>query len=144
MPPRCSTNTSIWCFEGLDTYAEVFLNEQQVLTADNMFRRWRVAAKPLLKAGPNTLRIVFHSPITSMIPKVKALPYILPSVSTANEGNEENVATAPYTRKAPYQYGWDWGPRYVTIGIWKPVYAGNMGHRSHRELSYPPTEDYAR
>ncbi len=109
-------------FEGLDTYAEVFLNEQPVLTADNMFRQWRVAAKPLLKPGPNTLRIVFHSPVTSMISKVKALPYILPSVSTANEGNEENVATAPYTRKAPYQYGWDWGPRYITIGIWKPVY----------------------
>jgi beta-mannosidase len=108
-------------FEGLDTFAEVFLNEQPVLMADNMFRRWRISAKPMLKIGPNALRIVFHSPITSMIPKVKALPYILPSVSTANEGNEENVATAPYTRKAPYQYGWDWGPRYVTIGIWKPV-----------------------
>ena len=87
-----------------------------------MFRRWRIAAKPLLKPGPNTLRIVFHSPITSMIPKVKALPYILPSVSTVNAGNEENIATAPYTRKAPYQYGWDWGPRYVTIGIWKPIW----------------------
>ncbi len=109
-------------FAGLDTYAEVFLNEQPVLAADNMFRRWRVEAKPLLKPGPNTLRVVFHSPVTSMIPKVKALPYILPSVSTANEGNEENVATAPYTRKAPYQYGWDWGPRYITTGIWKPVY----------------------
>ena len=109
-------------FDGLDTYAEVFLNEQPVLTANNMFRRWRVAAKPLLKPGSNTLRVVFHSPVTSMIAKVKALPYILPSVSTANEGNEENVATAPYTRKAPYQYGWDWGPRYITSGIWKPVY----------------------
>ncbi|HUI84947.1 MAG TPA: glycoside hydrolase family 2 protein [Candidatus Binatia bacterium] len=109
-------------FDGLDTFAEVFLNEQPVLSADNMFRRWRVEAKPLLKAGPNTLRVVFRSPITSLIPKVKALPYILPSVSTVNAGNEENVATAPYTRKAPYQYGWDWGPRYVTIGIWKPVW----------------------
>ena len=109
-------------FDGLDTFAEVFLNEQPVLTADNMFRRWRIAAKPLLKPGPNTLRIVFHSPITSMIPKVKALPYILPSVSTVNAGNEQNIATAPYTRKAPYQYGWDWGPRYVTIGIWKPIW----------------------
>lgn len=108
-------------FEGLDTFADVFLNDQPVLNADNMFRRWRISARPILKPGENTLRIVFHSPITSMIPKVKALPYILPSVSTANEGNEENIATAPYTRKAPYQYGWDWGPRYVTIGIWKPV-----------------------
>jgi len=109
-------------FDGLDTFAEVFLNDQPILTADNMFRRWRVAAKPLLKAGPNTLRIVFRSPVTSMIPKVKALLYILPSVSTVNEGNEENMATAPYTRKAAYQYGWDWGPRFLTSGIWKPVW----------------------
>ena len=58
-----------------------------------------------------------------MIPKLKALPYILPSISTLNTGNEENVATAPYTRKAPYHYGWDWGPRYLTIGIWKRISA---------------------
>ncbi|HTV64871.1 MAG TPA: glycoside hydrolase family 2 protein [Bryocella sp.] len=108
-------------FDGLDTFADVFLNDHPILTADNMFRRWRVAVRPMLKPGENTLRIVFHSPVTSMIPRVKTLPYILPSVSTVNEGNEENVATAPYTRKAAYQYGWDWGPRFITIGIWKPV-----------------------
>src|SRR5258708_13806833 len=85
-----------------------------------MFRRWRVSVKTLLKAGPNTLRVVFHSPIESMIPKVKALPYILPSVTSHNTGNEENIATAPYTRKAAYQYAWDLGPRYVTEGIWQP------------------------
>ncbi|MFZ0521853.1 MAG: glycoside hydrolase family 2 protein [Candidatus Acidiferrales bacterium] len=108
-------------FDGLDTYADVYVNEQPVLHSDNMFRRWRVPAKTLLKVGPNTLRIVFHSPIESMIPKVKALPYILPSVTSHMTGNEEDIATAPYTRKAPYQYGWDWGPRYVTEGIWKPI-----------------------
>jgi beta-mannosidase len=108
-------------FEGLDTYADVYVNEQAVLHSDNMFRRWRIAAKTLLKAGPNTLRVVFHSPIESMIPKVKALPYILPSVTSHMTGNEEDIATAPYTRKAPYQYGWDWGPRYVTEGIWQPI-----------------------
>ncbi len=108
-------------FDGLDTFADVYVNDQPVLHADNMFRRWRVSAKTLLKAGPNTVRVVFHSAVESMIPKVKALPYILPSISTHNTGNEENIATAPYTRKAPYQYGWDWGPRYVTEGIWQPV-----------------------
>src|SRR5580700_10430560 len=108
-------------FEGLDTYADVYVNEQAVLHSDNMFRRWRVPAKTLLKAGPNTLRVVFHSAIESMIAKVKALPYILPSISSHMTGNEEDIATAPYTRKAPYQYGWDWGPRYVTEGIWQPI-----------------------
>jgi beta-mannosidase len=108
-------------FDGLDTFADVYLNDQAVLHADNMFRRWRIPAKPLLKAGPNTLRIVFHSAITKMLPYAKALPYILPSISTLNTGNEENIATAPYTRKAPYNYGWDWGPRFLTEGIWQPV-----------------------
>jgi len=108
-------------FDGLDTFADVYLNDQAMLHADNMFRRWRIPAKPLLKPGQNTLRIVFHSAITKMLPYAKSLPYVLPSISTHNFGNEENIATAPYTRKAPYQYGWDWGPRFMTEGIWQPV-----------------------
>jgi beta-mannosidase len=108
-------------FEGLDTFADVYLNDQSILHADNMFRRWRIPAKALLKPGPNTLRIVFHSAVTKMLPYVKSLPYVLPSISTHNFGNEENIATAPYTRKAPYHYGWDWGPRFLTEGIWQPV-----------------------
>jgi beta-mannosidase len=108
-------------FDGLDTFAEVYVNDKEILRSDNMFRQWRVPVKSVLKDGPNVLRVVFHSPIESMIPQVKALPYILPSVTTHNTGNEENIATAPYTRKAAYQYGWDWGPRYVTEGIWRPV-----------------------
>jgi beta-mannosidase len=108
-------------FDGLDTFADVYLNDQAILHADNMFRRWRIPAKPLLKPGQNALRIIFHSAITKMIPYVKSLPYVLPSISTHNFGNEENIATAPYTRKAPYQYGWDWGPRFMTEGIWQPV-----------------------
>ncbi len=108
-------------FEGLDTFADVYLNEQAILHADNMFRHWRIPAKMLLRSGPNTLRVEFHSAVEKMLPYVKSLPYILPSISSNNFGNEENIATAPYTRKAPYQYGWDWGPRFLTEGIWQPV-----------------------
>ncbi len=108
-------------FEGLDTYADVYLNDQAILHSDNMFRHWRVPAKAALKPGPNTLRLVFHSAITKMIPYVRAQAIALPSISTHNAGNEQDVATAPYTRKAPYHYGWDWGPRFVTAGIWQPV-----------------------
>jgi beta-mannosidase len=108
-------------FAGLDTFADVYLNDQSILHADNMFRTWRVPAKTLLKPGANTLRIEFHSAVEHMLPYVKSLPYVLPSISTHNFGNEENIATAPYTRKAPYQYGWDWGPRFLTEGIWQPI-----------------------
>src|SRR5690242_16269495 len=48
-------------FEGLDTYATVTLNGSTLLEADNMFRTWRVDAKPLLKPGANTLHVLFRS-----------------------------------------------------------------------------------
>ena len=102
-------------FQGLDTYADVFLNDKPILTADNMFRTWRVDVKNALKQGENVLRIRFRSPINEILPLMKKLDYELPAV------NDQGEKTSPYTRKAPYQYGWDWGPRFVTSGVWKPV-----------------------
>ena len=102
-------------FEGLDTYATVFLNDRPVLEADNMFRTWRVDARGALRPGSNTLRIHFRSPINEVLPRMKALGYELPAV------NDQGEKTSPHTRKAPYQYGWDWGPRFVTSGVWRPV-----------------------
>ncbi|MGL4596564.1 MAG: glycosyl hydrolase 2 galactose-binding domain-containing protein, partial [Bacteroidia bacterium] len=46
-------------FEGLDTYADVYLNGKLILRADNMFCTWRVQVSKLLKRNDNTLRIVF-------------------------------------------------------------------------------------
>ena len=106
---------------GLDTYADVYLNDAELLKADNMFRSWRLPVKDRLHSGKNSLRVVFHSPIKLMMPKVKALPYRLPTVGQVQVVSEEGIATDPYTRKSPYHYGWDWGPRYVTEGIWLPV-----------------------
>lgn len=103
-------------FEGLDTYATVFLNDEVVLKADNMFRTWRVDGKPFLKDGTNTLRVRFRSPINEVLPIMAKMTYELPA------GNDQGEKTSPHTRKAPYQYGWDWGPRFVTSGIWRPVY----------------------
>ncbi len=102
-------------FEGLDTYAQIYLNDQLILNADNMFRTWRVDAKQTLKAGDNVLRILFRSPINEILPVMAKLKYQLPA------SNDQGEKTSPFTRKAPYHYGWDWGPRFVTSGIWRPV-----------------------
>src|SRR5438445_1045993 len=103
-------------FEGLDTYANVFLNDEPLISTANMFRSWRVDAKSLAKLGVNTLRIRFRSPINEVLPIMAKMDYELPA------GNDQGEKTSPYTRKAPYQYGWDWGPRLVTSGIWRPVF----------------------
>ena len=96
-------------FEGLDTYTDVYLNDSLILSADNMFREWSVDCRKLLKNGQNELLIKFTSPVYMDSLKAAGLPYQLPD-------------TRAFTRKAPYQYGWDWGPRFVTSGIWRPVY----------------------
>ena len=103
-------------FEGLDTYADVYLNETLLIKADNMFRTWRVSCTGNLKLGDNTLRIDFRSPINEILPVMAKMSYQLPA------GNDQGEKTSPFTRKAPYQFGWDWGTRFVTSGIWRPIF----------------------
>jgi beta-mannosidase len=98
-------------FDGLDAAAEVYLNDAKVLDADNMFRVWRVPVKDHLHAGKNVLRVVFPSPIKAA-EKVAATDPWRPKTGTAAK---------TYIRKAAYEYGWDWGPTFVTSGIWRPV-----------------------
>ena len=109
-------------FAGLDTYAEVSLNGQPILSADNMFREWTVDVKPFLKKGKNTLHVLLKSPIQIGLKDLEALGYPLPAVNDQSENGElGDKRVSVFTRKAGYHYGWDWGPRFVTSGIWRPV-----------------------
>jgi beta-mannosidase len=109
-------------FEGLDTYAEVYLNDKHVLSADNMFRTWKADVKPLLRAAGNKLRIVFRSPIHEGLAKLEALGYGYPATNDHSEiGGLGDKKLSIFTRKAPYHFGWDWGPRFVTSGIGKDI-----------------------
>jgi len=110
-------------FKGLDTYADVYLNDSLVLKANNMFREWRVPVKALLKKGANELRVYFHSPVKIDLPKFDALPYPVEAGNDQSEnGGLLDKKISVFARKAGYHYGWDWGPRLVTSGIWRPVY----------------------
>lgn len=99
-------------FDGIDASAQVFVNGAPVLDANNMFRTWRVPVKGHLHAGRNELRVVFPSPIKAA------------EQSAANDTFrlQSKTADKTYIRKAAYEYGWDWGPRFVTSGIWRPVH----------------------
>lgn len=99
-------------FDGLDTYADVYINGKLVLSTDNMFRTWRVEAKPYLHVGGNEVFIHFYSveKRTDSLARA-ALPLIRPS--------ENNRI---YVRKAQYHFGWDWAPRIITSGVWRNVY----------------------
>ncbi|MCC8170211.1 MAG: glycoside hydrolase family 2 protein [Parabacteroides sp.] len=110
-------------FKGLDTYADVYLNDSLILKANNMFREWTTDVKPLLKQDGNELRIYFHSPLKVDMPKWEALPYQHEAGNDQSEnGGMFDKKVSVFARKAGYHYGWDWGPRLVTSGIWRPVY----------------------
>ncbi|MDO9613477.1 MAG: glycoside hydrolase family 2 protein, partial [Bacteroidota bacterium] len=112
-------------FKGLDTYADVFVNDVLVLSADNMFREWLVDVKSQLQEGTNELRILFRSPIVEGLKKYDANDYVIPVSPNdlAEIGKVEgNKMVSVYTRKAGYHFGWDWGPRMVSSGLWRPVF----------------------
>lgn len=104
-----SKNVAVLEFAGLDTYAEIWLNGEKLDSTNNMFLSWNYEVKEKLHSGNNQLAIIFSSAVKRGKAEAKKLPYTLPG--------DEKI----FTRKAQYQYGWDWGPRFVTCGIWKPV-----------------------
>ncbi|MHA7111369.1 beta-mannosidase [Sunxiuqinia elliptica] len=112
-------------FKGLDTYAEIFVNEQPVASTDNMFREYLVDIKPYLEEGENSLQITFLSPIKEGIKKYDANGFeiMVSDNDLAEIGEVEGgKKVSVYSRKAGYHFGWDWGPRLVPSGIWRSVY----------------------
>ena len=103
-------------FKGLDTYAEISLNHHLLGMTDNMFCEWRFDVKDILKKN-NYLHILFKSPITEALQSFRSYEFEYPA---NNDKGQYKVSS--HTRKAPYQYGWDWGPRLLTSGIWKPFF----------------------
>lgn len=103
-------------FEGLDTYADIYLNGALILKTDNMFVGHTVSVKSVLRLGKNHLQIYFHSPIRQTLSQYESNGFNYPA---SNDHRKERLSV--FSRKAPYSYGWDWGIRMVTSGIWRPV-----------------------
>lgn len=119
-----SNNRIALDFKGLDTYADVYVNGKLLLSADNMFREWLLDIKEAAVQGENELLIVFRSPIVEGLKKYDANEYVIPVSDNdlAKIGQVEgNKQVSIYTRKAGYHFGWDWGSRLVSSGLWRPV-----------------------
>ena len=104
-------------FEGLDTYADVYLNDSLILKSENMFLEYIIQVKKYLKEE-NTLRIVFHNPLEF----TKNNPDSYRDAAAGIRYPADNDASYPFTRKSAVQYGWDFAQRLLTCGIWKKVY----------------------
>lgn len=97
--------------DGLDTLAEVSLNGKLLGKADNMYRQWKWDVTGALKNGNNEVNILFYAPVAYITAKQKEKP--LPGGG--------DIPGGPHLRKAPCQWGWDWGPKLPPIGVWKDI-----------------------
>jgi beta-mannosidase len=113
-PPACA----FLKFHGLDTLAEIALNDEVLGRTENMFIPHEFPVGGKLKSGENTLRVTFRSALRVGRERQAAwdaggndtLPY-----------HWDNWAERAFVRKAQYQYGWDWGPVLRGCGLWQPV-----------------------
>jgi beta-mannosidase len=98
-------------FGGLDTIAEVYLNGKHILSARDMHLRYQIDVNSLLKTGTNELKVVFQSQEDWAEAQEKIV------------GKYPNAYSDPTNqiRKMACNYGWDWGPTLVTVGIWRPI-----------------------
>ncbi|MFX1325119.1 MAG: glycoside hydrolase family 2 protein, partial [Promethearchaeota archaeon] len=101
-------------FYGLDTIADVYLNDELIGSVDNMFVRYDFEVKSMLKNEGNKLIVKFFSPT------LKAKEFKDKFGFNLNTGYAA-IPGVPYLRKAQYSFGWDWGPKLPDVGIWKNV-----------------------
>ncbi len=99
-------------FEGLDTVAVVSLNGHRVGATANMHRTHRFDVSSTVEAGVNELTVRFDSPLGHA------------TAEQARLGDLPRALDPPYNfiRKMACNFGWDWGPRLTTSGIWRPVW----------------------
>lgn len=119
-------------FHGLDTVAEVWLNGVRLGAHENMFRPAEFDVTEAL-AGSNEVLVRFSPPLAGLeVPPSVAetfgrLAGVFGEVAEGDdsEGSEgflsESLALSTLRRKATFSWGWDFGPRVPSIGIWRPV-----------------------
>ena len=96
-------------FDGIDTFADVYLNGTHLGEVHNMFIPHTFDVTSLLREKDNLLRVEFTSPI-------KAVEGMTEPTAFAFTGDRINA------RRIQCTYGWDWVARFVTVGIFRPVY----------------------
>ncbi|THH14093.1 hypothetical protein EW146_g6196 [Bondarzewia mesenterica] len=109
-------------FEGLDTYAEVYLNGSNILSSANQFRTYIVDIERSALRHENTL--LPHFKFAFLLGKELETQY-----GRVRAGSCNPDASRVYIRKAQYDWRWDWvnilsqsfGPELMTTGPYRPI-----------------------
>ncbi|KAM5285633.1 beta-mannosidase isoform 2-T3 [Hipposideros larvatus] len=129
-------------FEGVDTVAEVLLNNVSIGKTNNMFQRYSFDITGVVKAV-NSIELRFQSPVLYAAQQSRAhtLYRVPPNCPPSVQKGECHVN---FIRKEQCSFSWDWGPAFPTQGIWKDVRieAYNICHLNYFTFS-PMYDTYA-
>ena len=100
----------------LDTVADVFVNNELVLSAENSFRRYRPDVSKSLQQGENEIRIVFHSNAKAAAAKQAEQPFFIPYSFSNCPIPHPNML-----RKAQCHNGWDWNLAIAPFGLYGDI-----------------------
>lgn len=106
-------------FHGLDTVSRVTFNNHVLGTTENMFIRYHFNVKHLLMVGSNRIEVRFTSPVLAAKEAARNFPYSVPPKCVPDYYNGE--CHVNFLRKMQASFGWDWGPAFPSVGIWKSV-----------------------
>ena len=114
LPQRWADDSKVQlAFDGLDTYAHIRINGKELLATDNAHRTWITPPFELSTEGAR-LEVAFDPVAKRGQEELDAHGLVVPA---GNESRPIGQQTSPFTRKAGYQFGWDWGPRLAGPGI---------------------------
>lgn len=116
-PSKHSPNTRVeLVFEGLDTHTTISLNSKEIKKTESMYLSYRVDVTDHVKPdADNELDIFFHSTFLVGKQLEKEAPQ---KPIFLHNGDSSRLQV----RKAPYSYGWDFVPIFLTCGPWRPIY----------------------
>lgn len=126
-------------FHGLDTVVAIWLNGTELGRHENMFRPAEFDVTDLL-TGENEVLLRFSPPLAGLTipPAVADMNRRLHSLITTGRrdsfdpddldapvpvppGMSPLLSLSTSRRKATFSWGWDFGPRVPSIGVWRPV-----------------------
>ncbi len=115
---------------GIDTLADIYVNEKKVFHVDNMHRTWKIPVKNYLCQGKNMIRIEF--------------PSVLKYIENYQYEEHKEVTCVPngtmkgnhLVRKAHSMFGWDWGPQLPDAGIFRDIYLEGITGRCIEDIRF--------
>ena len=120
-----TSSSSTLVFDGLDTYANITLNGHHLGVAENAFLRWQTLVPPgLLRPGEDANELVVSFTNPQAVGQTAAAAYPIPLREF--RANRYSYSGRPFVRKSQTHFGWNWGPGYITQGIYRGVHLSTV------------------